>query len=141
MQVGKDDAQSARVGADDLGALEEQEHEGEKQERRKPAADPQRSLRDERVQRLQVLGRRQEGHAVDEADQYAADDEREQYRAEELGKLLGDVMGPGRLLGEGLADEPSRDQHHTLDAEGDHQREHGLVGEVAHAVPGRVARG
>ena len=39
-----------------------------------------------------------------------------------------------------FADQPGDDQHHALDAKGDHARQQRFAGKIAHAVPGRVSR-
>ena len=45
------------------------------------------------------------------------------------------LMMPAHASRKAFPDQPRCDQHHALDAEGDHQGKEGFFGEVPHAVP------
>jgi hypothetical protein len=80
------------------------------------------------------LGSRRPSGEHQPADDEAGDTTRQPSHDPRLGAPRREARG------EALADQPGDDQHHTLDAEGDEQRQHRLAGELPHAVPGARAR-
>ncbi len=126
-----DDAQRLRIGRDDVGA-------GEDGEQAEPAEDHAcggQPLNPE-VGRDAVAHLVEEGGGGEKHDGEADDDDKRCGHAGEPAARRRAHAGR-----KALTDQPGDDQHHAVDAESEHERQHRLPGEVRHAVPGGPAAG